>query len=214
MLYVERKHVVNFLFNLQITECVLNSKPTEKNNGFLDLSFEENTKENTCLIEPVQPRCPNNLEKIEDNDVCTKKCGRTKNVWVPYGQWDDLDTVLDFFEDEGFTFYDFKDLIKGQKFYFRCKRTPKAKKPYCNILYIVYLPSDTNETILLHNSMTHNHAELLAGKKRMMSDDMVDFVNRLFEKRLLNTPQLKNASKRHVKRKVFFWKRRFQMLAK
>lgn len=137
-------------------------------------------------------------------EISTKNVTRRKHVWIPYGHWDDLDEVLDFLEDEGFVLYDIKDLKMGQKFYFRCKRTPKAKKPYCNKLYILFLPSDSTDIKLLHNCLEHNHAELLAGQKSMMSDEMIDFVNGLFSKQVFDyEPVIKFIEEARQKESIF-----------
>lgn len=156
---------------------------TQGQNGLLDLSFEdENEVDDDCPNDHVPVTLKSTSAETQNIDVSTTNGGRRKFVWVPHGQWNDLDEVLDFLEDEGFVLYDSSDLNIGQKFYFRCKRTPKSKKPYCNKRYSIFLPSHTNEIILLHNNLDHNHAELLAGRKQVMSDEMIDFVNGLFEK--------------------------------
>lgn len=124
--------------------------------------------------------------ETDDNEGTHMEPKRNKFMWTPFREWDDLDTVLDFLEEEGFVDYDEKNLVKGQKIYFRCKRVPKAVKPGCAIQYVLFLPADTNQIILLHNGKNHNHAEVMAGKRQVMTDEMVDFVRRLIEKNVFS----------------------------
>lgn len=78
--------------------------------------------------------------------------------------------------------YDDSNLNIGQKFYFRCKRTPKTLKPYCASRFILFLPAKSNAIILQHNGNDHDHNQLLEGKKRMLSDEMIEYIDQLFEK--------------------------------
>lgn len=123
-----------------------------------------------------------------ENNANAKK-SRNKYKWITHSKWNDLDDALDFLESEGFVCYDDSDLIIGQKFYFRCKRTPKSLKPYCASRYTLFLPAMNNEIILLHTDNEHNH-HLIAGEKRMMSDEMIDFTNQLFEKQVTRYDQI------------------------
>ncbi|XP_055307521.1 uncharacterized protein LOC129571717 [Sitodiplosis mosellana] len=161
----------------------------KERNGLIDLSFEDK-EENAITSDDYVPV---ELKETTKNtvNISTKKPARNKHVWTKESDWNDLDAVLDFLEDEGFVLYDYSDLICGQKFYFRCKRTPKSMKPGCAKLYTLYLPSNTNEIQLLNNSRDHNHAELLVGKTQLMSDDMINFVNQLFEKNVTQYSSIK-----------------------
>lgn len=169
--------------------CETDNELNQGQNGLLDLSFEDEIDDD-CSVDHVPVNLKSPSAMTQDIDVSTKN-GRRKFVWIPYGQWNDLDEVLDFLEDEGFVLYDTSDLNMGQKFYFRCKRTPKAKKPYCDKRYTIFLPSNTEEIVLLHNSHEHNHTELLAGQKQIMSDEMIDFVNCLLEKNVTQYDAIK-----------------------
>lgn len=155
------------------------STPAPTVNGLIDLSFEI---ESNCddLIDDVAIAIKDSTSEISTENAIATKTKRNNFKWTNYGEWNDLDAVLDFLEDEGFVVYDEKMLLIGQKFYFRCKRTPKAMKPYCAIRYILFLPSDSNEIILQCNDQAHNHTELLAGKKQQMSDEMIEFLTQLF----------------------------------
>lgn len=73
--------------------------------------------------------------------------------------YENLDDALDYLENEGFVHYDDSDLNIEQKFYFRCKKTPKTAKPYCASRYTLFLPSNENKIIILHNGHEHDHNE-------------------------------------------------------
>lgn len=78
----------------------------------------------------------------------------------------------------------------GQKFYFRCKRTPKTVKPYCSCRYVLFLPADNSKTIIQYNGLEHNHNQIMAGKKRLLSDEMVEYINELFTKGVFQYKQI------------------------
>lgn len=149
----------------------------KSNNGMVNLSFENGTS----YVDEVECKSP----VSEKNEESQSQNAKTKFNWTQYGEWDDLDSVLDFLEDEGYVCYDDKDLVIGQKLYFRCKKTPKAVKPYCAKRFILFMPSNNNDIILMHNGLEHNHTELMAGKKQQMSDEMLKFINNLFEKNVI-----------------------------
>lgn len=122
------------------------------------------------------------MRNVNVNVIAYTKKVRNKFKWVTHSKWNSLDEALDFLESEGFVCYDDSDLIIGQKFYFRCKRTPKSVKPYRAFRYTLFLPSKNNEIILLHNYNEHNHNILMAGKRQMLSDEIIAYLNELFEK--------------------------------
>lgn len=119
-----------------------------------------------------------NIENIE-----TKKT-RNKFVWTTFGEYEQLDEALDFLENNGFVCYDDSNLKIGQKFYFRCKKTPKTMKPYCACRYVIFLPVVNHNIITQHNGLDHDHTQ------RIMSDEMVEYVNKLFEKGVTQYKQI------------------------
>lgn len=149
------------------------------NNILIDLSFEtpndnpERTESSETVTEQV-------IDTVTENITAQKT--RNKFKWVTHSEYDSLDDALDFLDDEGFIHYDDSHLKIGQKFYFRCKKTPKTLKPYCVSRFVLFLPSNSNKIILLFNGNEHDHIALMAGKKRVMSDEMVDYLNELFDK--------------------------------
>lgn len=144
---------------------------------FLDLSFESDA-ETECVndLEGVSETC--NVNVIEE----PKKRVRNKFNWVKHSEWDSFDAALDYLEEQSFVLYDDKTLKMGQKFYFRCRKRPKSVKPYCASQCILFLPSNSNLIILLHNGNVHNHNEIMKDKKRMLSDEMIDYIYSLFDK--------------------------------
>lgn len=147
-------------------------------NALIDLSFEDNDDANIEIVTVPTIESDKNEDVI---DTIPAKKARNKFTWVTHSTYTNLDEALDFLESEGFVYYDDSDLICGQKFYYRCKKTPKAKKPYCDRRYVLFLPSENNSIILQHNCRDHNHDALLAGKKQSPSDVMVDFLVDLFK---------------------------------
>lgn len=127
---------------------------------FLDLSFvaDNDISELTA-------------ESGVDNDIVFKiessKRVRNKFNWKVHSEWTSMDDALDFLHDEGYVHYDDSDLKIGQKFYFRCKRTPKSVKPYCASRYTLFIPSNRNIIQLLHNGHVHNHDDIMKGKKKI-----------------------------------------------
>lgn len=110
---------------------------------------------------------------------------RNKFQWVVHSKWDSLDKVEDFLQSNGFVLYDNKDLLSGQKFYFRCESIPKDRKraDWCAQQFIVFLPADSPIDILLQwNGNDHNHNALLLGKRRPISKEMLAFINDLYDK--------------------------------
>lgn len=152
-----------------------NSKSLEMA-AFIDLSFETETLNSDLEEEQTSEKSQSSMP------VNIAKKRRNKFSWSTHSKWDNLDDALEFLESEGLVYYDDSDLIMGQKFYFRCKRTPKSVKPYCALRYTILLPAESNDIVLLTNDNEHNHNELMAGKKRMMSEEMIAYTNQLFEK--------------------------------
>lgn len=132
---------------------------------FVDLSVDsndsnaENVHESSVIIK---------TSNANVNEKPKKKV-RNKFKWTKHSEWDSLDAALDFLEEEGFTLYDDKELNMGQKFYFRCKWTPKSVKTYCASRFILFLPSDSNDIILQHNGNEHDHDAIMQNKNRMLS---------------------------------------------
>lgn len=153
---------------------------------FVELSFEEETP----IDQAYTPEVVNDDVDVNVNVNKKRKRPRNKFNWVKHSEWEDFDEVLDFLENEGFVCYDDKDLQMGQKFYFRCRRTPKSLKPYCDSRYVLFLPSNSNKIILLHSGNTHNHNDLMKDKNQMLSDEMIEFVNELFEKEVFSYSQV------------------------
>lgn len=168
---------------------------SQENDIFLNLSFlsnesddnNNNERDNDEINEmDVELRLNQSEDNIELDTVKT----RNKYKWTTYKEYDQFDEATEFLESEGFVVYDDSDLKIGQKFYYRCKRKPKAVKPYCACRFVLFLPSDRNIYILQHNGLEHNHNELMAGKKKLISDEMVSFVNALFEKNVVQYTQI------------------------
>lgn len=124
--------------------------------------------------------------KLELSDTVNEpesKLKRNKFNWVENSKWKSLDDVTDFLDSEGFVVFDDKDLQIGQKFYFRCMRIPKNRKrhEWCSRRFVVFLPSDSNEIILQTNNEEHSHDELMQGKKRPISPEMLEFIHDLYK---------------------------------
>lgn len=122
--------------------------------------------------------------KTDTNKVEENKTKRNKFNWGTHSHWQSLDEVEEFLNSEGFVIHDDKDLKCGQKFYFRCMRIPKDRKreEWCSKRFIVFLPSHSNEIILQTNFEEHNHNELLKGKKRSISIEMLEFIHDLYKR--------------------------------
>lgn len=148
--------------------------------SFTDAESSNNTSKEALISEPTVANVIENVPKRKRNQF----------EWTTHSTYENLEDALEYLENEGFVHYDDSDLNIGQKFYFRCKRTPKTLKPYCASRYTLFLPSDRNEIILLHNGHDHDHNELMKGKKRLMSDEMIDYVNQLFEKDVTKYSQI------------------------
>lgn len=152
----------------------------------LDLSFESNHdgKDNDNGIEvEIAPSTSKATDESDTvNVVVDTVKTRNKFVWrIHSDHWENLDDVLDYLEKLGFVCYDFSDLKKGLKFYFRCKLIPRSRKIWCSLRYTVYLPSNNTKIKLLVNQYEHNHDKLLAGCRRPPSDEMKAFIYDLFK---------------------------------
>lgn len=157
----------------------------QRNDILIELSFED--------ADDIEITLASNMDTVNEAtcfEAAIEKRAKNKFNWETHSEWNSLDDALDFLENEGFVQYDDSDLKCGQTFYFRCKRTPKTMKPYCDSRYILFLPSDRNAIIIQHNGNKHNHNILLEGKKRMLSDEMVAFVCDLFEKEVTKYKQV------------------------
>lgn len=148
-----------------------------------DLSFE-NSAENADDLDII---LMHNSSQEVDIDTAKTLPKRNKFVWETYAEYDDVKKAMDFLNSEGFVSYDTKELISGQKIYFRCKHVPKSRKIWCEKRYIIHLPNDSLKTIILHNSNEHNHNLLLSGVKRPPSKEMLEFLYSLFSKGTIKT---------------------------
>lgn len=101
---------------------------------FMDLSFESENLNDDNEDKDMPDECQNFEPAI---DIAENKKVRNKFNWIEKSKWEDLDDVLDFLDSEGFVCYDDSQLTIGQKFYFRCKKTPKSPGPYCALRYII-----------------------------------------------------------------------------
>lgn len=147
-----------------------------------DLSFESdsNDKEDANNVDDIELISTCEKENDKELNIMTSQKKRNKFVWVTHSEWEDLDAALDYLENEGFVHYDSSDLKCGQKFYFRCKLIPKEQKIWCAQRYTVFLPSNNTKYIILSNQLSHDHDQLLEGKTRPPSDEMVEFIRDLF----------------------------------
>lgn len=124
---------------------------TAHENVFLDLSFESNASNDDSnddtnhINQEINP----SIDNSENNEHNKEKI-RNKFEWSNFKEFGQLDDAFDFLEDEGFVCYDDKNLNMGQKFYYRCKKTPKAISPYCACRYIIFLPSNSDKIIIHH----------------------------------------------------------------
>lgn len=118
---------------------------------------------------------------------------RSKFEWTEDRKFATLEEAEAYLTSRGFVFFDVKNLICGQKFYFRCSKIPKDRKrsEWCKRRYIIFLPSDSTEFIVQCNDQNHNHDELLLGKKNRVSKEMKEFIRDLFDK---NTTKPKDIS--------------------
>lgn len=143
-----------------------------------DFSFE--TPDENPEIEIVTISNPNeDVESVTEAPIPKKPRNRFK--WQIHSEWDDLDAALDFLESEGFVIYDHSDLKCGFKFYFRCKLIPKERKVWCALRYTLFLPSNNMKIIILRNQHEHDHDKLLEGCVRPLSDELIGFIEELFE---------------------------------
>lgn len=134
-----------------------------------ELSFENNEDDVDVILAPKidvgNIKSPNEKKK--------RKCFS----WVKERITNDLDEAVDSITEEGFTLYDDHDLKCGQKFYFRCSMIPKSRKDWCDRRYAIFMPSNSNDIEILCNGLAHNHNELLKGKKRPVSEEMITIIH-------------------------------------
>lgn len=171
-----------------------------------DLSFENG-------IETESETAPENLIapifKIPDgNDSISielqQKPKRNKFEWNLHSEYTDINEALDFLTAEGFVRNDEKDLEMGTKYYFRCKHVPKKHKPWCDKRFVLYLPSNSLNFEILHNSLEHNHHEIMKNVRRPPSDEMSEYINELFAMETFKTSTvLKHIEKARVKYLLF-----------
>lgn len=112
------------------------------------------------------------------------KTSRQQFKWTVHSTHTSLEEIEDLLEAENMVLYDNKDLLSGQKFYYRCACIPRDRKreSWCALRYVIYFPSDCNDIFLQCNDLDHNHNELLKGQKRPISKDMLAFIHDLYDK--------------------------------
>lgn len=180
------------------------SANNENDDSFASLIFEGSDVEETITATTVvtETNTPNALK----TNIATDSKRRKKHTWVET-EWESLDQVEEFLDSEGFVLFDDKQLVMGQKFYFRCSRIPKDRKrdEWCAPQYIVFLPSDSNKIILQFNGCEHNHNELLATYKlRPISIHMKEFITDLFDSGVTKLDAIKKMlGKARQKEKLF-----------
>lgn len=162
---------------------------TSNENVFIDLSFEATNDNEVDNNDADELNTEAEIDLNNDNIENSLKI-RNKFKWSTFKKFDELDDAFDFLEEEGFVCYDDSDLKMGQKFYFRCKKTPKAVKPYCACRYVLFLPAGDNDIILQHNGLEHDHKQLMADKKKLLSDEMINYIDELFEKGVTQFKQI------------------------
>lgn len=169
-----------------------NSNTYDSNNNE-SLIFESQGESDNEICTVVKPKDTNAAQQGTETDAANiekeQEPKRNKFKWSDHSRYSSLDDVGDFLESEGFVVFDDKDLQCGQKFYFRCNRIPKDRKrsEWCCRRHTIFLPANTSEIILETNNMEHNHNELLIGKKRPISPEMLEFINDLYDKETRKT---------------------------
>lgn len=147
------------------------------------------SEEDDSLIFDTQRKIDSSII-IETDGAETKKIPieskkqRNKFEWTEDKKFTTLKEAEDYLISQEFVFFDVKNLISGQKFYYRCSKIPKDRKrcEWCNKRFIIFLPSDSTENIVQCNGQEHNHEELLLGKRKKISNEMKEFIRDLFEK--------------------------------
>lgn len=149
----------------------------------MDVSFETNDEnDDNGETDNVAIDLAIDNENIEnDLNVSTDIPPKIRNKfkWHIELETDDLENALDYLEERNFVCFDYSELKCGQKFYFRCKSIPKERKPWCAKRYTLYFPSNSSKVQILRNQFDHD--ALLEGKPRPISDEMLDYINGLFE---------------------------------
>lgn len=170
----------------------------ENSIGRLDVlpTSEEKTSENEGGIQQILPHfsfeeddaleisMSNDFaaEEIDIETVPNEKKKRNKFVWVTEATYDDLEEAIEHINEKGFVLHNDSSLKCGQKFHFRCKTVPKAKRPWCDKQYSLFLPSDSVQCIVQHTNLPHNCHELMKNVKKRLSDEMKEYIKTLFEK--------------------------------
>lgn len=163
-----------------------------------DLSFEDSVDSADIAISQ------SNSDVNREIEVVATATKRRKLDWQTEKIFENFDDALKFVEESGFKNYKFEDLKCGQKYHYRCKLIPKHLKPWCDRLLMIFLPADSSEVIVKHNSCKHTHDELLAVKKRKISVEMIEFLNGLFEKETTNVSSvIKHIDDARIKQKLF-----------
>lgn len=155
----------------------------------MDLSFESDddhahTEDGNDDIEVEIATNHENSDTAKNGyNVSTDKPPKKRNKfdWHIELESNDLDEALDYLEERNFVCYDYSDLKCGQKFYFRCKLVPKERKQWCAQRYTLFLPSNSLKVQILRNQFDHDHDALLEGTQRPISDEMIQYINGLFE---------------------------------
>lgn len=167
------------------------SANNEKDDSFDSLIFDGSDVETSIVVTDIIEKNTPDALKIS---IDTEPKQRKKHNWTET-EFESLDSVEEFLESEGFVLYDDKILKIGQKFYFRCQRIPKDRKraDWCAAQYIIFLPSDTNKTILQFNGCEHNHNALLSTYKlRPVSNMMKAYITDLFDSGVTKPAVIRN----------------------
>lgn len=162
----------------------------------LDLSFENesniqsNSGDNDK--EEIDIEIGSLFEQHDNENIIVDKVAKKRNKfeWRIEHKFDNLDGALDFLEQQGFKCFDHSDLKMGQKFYFRCKCIPKARKTWCAKRYTLFLPADKLDIQILSNRLEHDHEKLLEGEIPPPSDEMKEFIVDLFKCGTIKIPEV------------------------
>lgn len=127
-------------------------------------------------------RCSDDDSIIIENAIDTLKETKPKRFkWVE-SIWNSFDELIAFLQGNNFSQYDYKNLAKGDKYYFRCNKVPKRNNIWCNKRYNIYLPADSTDVILCDNGQEHTHDQICTNDPRgtKLSPQMVGFLKDLY----------------------------------
>lgn len=140
------------------------------------LSFADGNEDDVAVVEMV-----NESVGFIQVETIREDPQKKKHEWITEAIYNDLEEAIEHLEEKGFILHVEHDLKCGQKFHFRCKCVPKLQKPWCNRQHILFCPSNKLDTyIIQHNNLDHNCHELMADKKKKLSDEMKEYTFELF----------------------------------